>query len=35
MKAAEDGDVATLQRLIQENKIDVNTQGPYGFTWVS
>ena len=34
MKAAEDGDVATLQRLIQENKIDINTRGPY-YPWVS
>ena len=35
MKAAENGDLATLQHLIQENKIDVNTQGPYDRPWVS
>ena len=35
MKAAENGDVATLQHLIQENKIDVNTRGPNDFKWVS
>ena len=35
MKAAKDGDVATLQHLIEEDKIDVNTQGPYDLTWVS
>ena len=35
MKAAENGDLATLQHLIQENKIDVNTRGPDWSSWVS
>ena len=35
MKAAEDGDIATLKELIQEKKIDVNTHGPLNAQWVS
>ena len=35
MKAAKDGDVDTLEYLIQEKHIDVNTCGPDDYTWVS
>ena len=35
MKAAEDGNVTTLQYLIKEKKVDVNTRGPDDYPWVS
>lgn len=35
MKAAESGDIPTLQDLIQNKRIDVNTRGPRGPPWVS
>lgn len=35
MKAAESGDIPTLQDLIQNKRIDVNTRGPSDFPWVS
>ena len=35
MKAAADGDITTLQYLIQDNRIDVNTYGPKDYPWVS
>ena len=34
MNAARDGDIATLQYLIQHKGMDVNTRGP-SFPWVS
>ena len=33
MEAAKDGDVTTLQHLIQDNKMDIDTRG--GLAWVS
>jgi len=33
MKAAKDGDLTTLQYLINDKKIDVNTRGP-NYRWV-
>ena len=35
MIAAADGDITTLQYLIQNNGMDVNTHGPSGYPWVS
>ena len=35
MKAAGSGDVATLQHLLQDNKMDINTCGPSYHPWVS
>ena len=35
MKAAKDGDVTTLQHLIQDNKMDIDTRGPDDYEWVS
>ena len=35
MKAAENGDIATLRYLIQDNGIDVDTRGPRDYPWVS
>ena len=35
MNAAKNGDITTLQYLIQTNRIDVNTLGPRGPPWVS
>ena len=35
MKAAKDGDVATLVVLIQDRKISIHTCGPEGRPWVS
>ena len=34
MTAAKDGDVTTLQHLIQDNNMDINTPGPYDYPWV-
>ena len=34
MEAAKAGDVATLQHLIQDNKMDINTRGPRFNPWV-
>ena len=34
MKAARDGDIGTLQYLINDNRIDVNSRGSYR-SWVS
>ena len=35
MEAAQDGNVDTLKYLIEDKKIDVNTQGPGSYPWVS
>ena len=35
MRAAKDGDINTLQHLIQENRIDINTHAPRDYPWVS
>ena len=35
MNAAHDGDIATLQYLINDNRIDVNSRGPSDILWVS
>ena len=35
MKAAQNGNINTLKYLIEEKQIDVNTQGPNDYLWVS
>ena len=35
LKAAKDGDVATLQYLIKEHHYDIETRGPWGRPYVS
>ena len=35
MKAAEDGNITTLESLIHNKEIDINTRGPKNYTWVS
>ena len=35
MNAARDGDITTLQYLINDNRIDVNSCGPRYYPWVS
>ena len=35
MNAARYGDIATLQYLINDNRIDVNSCGPSNYPWVS
>ena len=35
MKAAKDGDVTTLKRLIEEEEMDFDIRGPKDYPWVS